>query len=99
MGYSKVKVDAQDKHIGLEADLVHGGRREGNGQADHSQQWWVRLAAVRERVLRPKVAQYEDHLKDNGKGRNLHGLVEVSDGHLSLLMLPKETATIHSLDR
>lgn len=36
VSYAKVKVDAQDEHVGLEAYFVHGGRRKGDCEANHA---------------------------------------------------------------
>lgn len=71
MGDGEVKVDAQYEHVRLQANLVNRGRRKGNGQTDHSQQRWIGLAAVRERVLRPEVAQYQNHLQRQMNKRKL----------------------------
>lgn len=75
MGDRKIKVDAKDEHVRLQANLVHRWRWQSDGQTDHAQQRRIRFAAVRKRVLRPEVTQNKDHLKDKWMRRKL---VEVS---------------------
>ena len=57
----KVERKPRDEHVSLQPDLVHGGRREGDGQADEAHEGGGGLLGGGVGVLRPQLAQHQDH--------------------------------------
>ena len=57
----EVERKPRDEHVCLQSDLVHGGGREGDGQAYEAHDGGGGLLGVRIGVLRPQLAQQQHH--------------------------------------
>lgn len=67
MCYPEVKVDARDKHIGLEPNFVYARWRKCDRQANHPHERRCRFPRVAERVLRPQSTQQQNDLRKKKK--------------------------------
>lgn len=57
----EVERKPRDEHVSLQPDLVHGGRREGDGQADEAHDGGGGLLGVGVGVLGPQLTQQQHH--------------------------------------
>ena len=57
----EVERKPRDEHVSLQPDLVHGGRREGDGQADEAHDGGGGLLGVGVGVLGPQLTQKQHH--------------------------------------